>query len=59
MKTVIIKRLCSGKVTEEKFTGKSVNWTFETNIFRIWDSERTLAVPYQMLESVEIKNTSS
>ncbi len=54
MKKVVVRRLKDGIVIEEVFTGVSIGWSFDPSIFRVWDAVRTLAVPYQMIESVEI-----
>ncbi len=56
MKTVVVRRLKDGNVVEDVFRGKDVNWEFAAGVFRVWNSAKTLAVPYQMLESVEITN---
>ncbi len=54
MKKVIVRRLKNNQIIEEVFFGKEVNWAFDVGVFRVWDTSKTLGVPYQMLESVEI-----
>lgn len=56
MKTVIVRRLKDGVVIEEKFHGRDVNWAFDENIFRVWDTYKTNAYPYDKIESIEISH---
>jgi len=59
MKTVVVRRIKDGAVVEEMFKGPDVNWSFDNGIFRIWTKVKTLAVPYEMLESVEINHLNA